>query len=240
MIKNKKNRQIRIIAMGMALCVLASPMPASAAESSVLMASGGVASVLEMERSLEEYIQIAQDAQGASWGYTNIGVANVESGNLNIRAVPSTDGKLVGKLPKDAACEVIETKDGWCHIKSGEVDGYVSREFTHRTGGYDPCGTAGTYGGNCQYGRTECTSGTQHLQRDRDAGRTGRGNGICGDRCRRLGEDLHRWRGCLCVPGICHSGGEAGYRYYHDGTALRPGCIRCARRPGGIRKTVRG
>ena len=53
MIKNKKNRQIRIIAMGMALCVLASPMPASAAESSVLMASGGVASVLEMERSLE-------------------------------------------------------------------------------------------------------------------------------------------------------------------------------------------
>ena len=52
MIKNKKNRQIRIIAMGMALCVLASPMPASAAESSVLMASGGVASVLEMERSL--------------------------------------------------------------------------------------------------------------------------------------------------------------------------------------------
>lgn len=88
--------------MGMALCVLASPMPASAAESSVLMASGGVASVLEMERSLEEYIQIAQDAQGASWGYTNIGVANVESGNLNIRAVPSTDGKLVGKLPKDA------------------------------------------------------------------------------------------------------------------------------------------
>ena len=117
--------------MGMALCVLASPMPASAAESSVLMASGGVASVLEMERSLEEYIQIAQDAQGASWGYTNIGVANVESGNLNIRAVPSTDGKLVGKLPKDAACEVIETKDGWCHIKSGEVDGYVSREFLH-------------------------------------------------------------------------------------------------------------
>lgn len=131
MIKNKKNRQIRIIAMGMALCVLASPMPALAAESSVLMASGGIASVLETERSLEEYLQIAQDAQGASWGYTNIGVANVESGNLNIRAVPSTDGKLVGKLPKDAACEVIETKDGWCHIKSGEVEGYVSREFLH-------------------------------------------------------------------------------------------------------------
>ncbi len=129
MIKNKKNRQIRIIAAGMALFVLASPISASAAGSTTLMASGGIASVLEMDRSLEEYIQIAQDAQGASWGYTNIGVANVESGNLNVRAVPSTDGKLVGKLPKDAACEVIETKDGWSHIKSGEVEGYVSREF---------------------------------------------------------------------------------------------------------------
>ena len=102
---------------------------ASAAESSVLMASGGVASVLETERTLEEYIQIAQDAQGASWGYTNIGVANVESGNLNVRAVSSTDGKLVGKLPKDAACEVVETVDDWAHIKSGEVEGYVSKEF---------------------------------------------------------------------------------------------------------------
>ena len=118
-----------MIAAGLAFCVLAAPLSASAAESSVLMASGGVASVLEMEHSLEEYIQIAQDAQGASWGYTNIGVANVESSNLNVRAAASTDGKLVGKLPKDAACEVVENVDGWAHIKSGEVEGYVSKDF---------------------------------------------------------------------------------------------------------------
>ena len=129
MIKNTRRKKIKIIVAGMALCVLATPVSASAAESNILMASGGVASVLEMEHSLEEYIQIAQDAQGASWGYTNIGVANVESGNLNVRAVASTDGKLVGKLPKDAACEVVENVDGWAHIRSGEVEGYVSKEF---------------------------------------------------------------------------------------------------------------
>lgn len=129
MIKHTREKQVKIVAAGLALCMLAAPLSASAAENSVLMASGGVASVLETERSLEEYLQIAQDAQGASWGYTNIGVAYVESGNLNVRAVPSTDGKLVGKLPKDAACEVIETTDGWSHIKSGEVEGYVSRDF---------------------------------------------------------------------------------------------------------------
>ena len=129
MIKHTREKQVKIVAAGLALCMLAAPLSASAAENSALMASGGVASVLETERSLEEYLQIAQDAQGASWGYTNIGVANVESGNLNVRAVPSTDGKLVGKLPKDAACEVVENVDGWAHIKSGEVEGYVSKDF---------------------------------------------------------------------------------------------------------------
>jgi cell wall-associated NlpC family hydrolase len=54
----------------------------------------------------------------------------VESGNLNVREEPSTSGKLVGKLPKNAACEVLEqTEDGWAHIQSGEVEGYVSLEF---------------------------------------------------------------------------------------------------------------
>ena len=192
MIKNKKNRQMKFIAAGMALFMLASPISVSAAGSSTLMASGGIASVLEMDRSLEEYIQIAQDAQGASWGYTNIGVANVESGNLNIRAVPSTDGKLVGKLPKDAACEVIETKDGWCHIKSGEVDGYVSREFLHT--GPEATIRAAQLVHTVAIANTDGLNVRQepNTSSEIDAGRTGR-DGICGDRCRRLGEDFHRW-----------------------------------------------
>ena len=78
----------------------------------------------------EEYIQVAEDAKGASWGYTNIGIADVTSGNLNVRALPSLDGKLVGKMPKDSACEVLDmTEDGWAHIQSGEVEGYVSMDY---------------------------------------------------------------------------------------------------------------
>ena len=165
MIKHTREKQVKIVATGLALCMLAAPLSASAAESSVLMASGGVASVLETERTLEEYIQIAQDAQGASWGYTNIGVANVESGNLNVRAVSSTDGKLVGKLPKDAACEVVETVDDWAHIKSGEVEGYVSKEFlADWTGSQNPSHGTGSYGSHCQYRWPECTSGAQYHQ----------------------------------------------------------------------------
>ena len=102
---------------------------AASASTGGILQTAGVASILETDLTTEEYLLAAQAAVGAAWGYTNIGVANVESGNLNVRAVPSTDGKLVGKMPKDSACEVLETADGWAHIQSGEVDGYVSLEF---------------------------------------------------------------------------------------------------------------
>lgn len=62
------------------------------------------------------------------WGYTNLGIANVDN-NLNIRETASENGKLVGKLPKDAACEVISVEGNWARIESGKVSGYVSLDF---------------------------------------------------------------------------------------------------------------
>ena len=103
------------------------PMQVFAQES--VLPSAGVASMLEARLSTEEYLKAAQEAQGAAWGYTNIGIANVESGNLNVREAPSTEGKLVGKMPKNSACEILELLDGWAHITSGEVEGYVSLDY---------------------------------------------------------------------------------------------------------------
>ena len=42
-------------------------------------------------------------------GYVNIGIANVED-NLNIRSEADTESKLVGKLRKDSACEILGTE----------------------------------------------------------------------------------------------------------------------------------
>lgn len=124
------NRKTAMVSAGLALCMALQPLPVSAAENEGnVLQSAGVTSVLETRLSAEEYIELAQQAQGAAWGYTNIGIADVESGNLNVRETPSTDGKMVGKMPKDAACEVLETMDGWAHIKSGEVEGYVSTDY---------------------------------------------------------------------------------------------------------------
>lgn len=119
-------RTMRAVSASLILVLSLDPMTVSAAGT---LQNAGVASILETSMTTEEYMAKAEEAQGASWGYTNLGIADVESGNLNVRAVPSTDGKLVGKLPKDAACEILDAADGWAHITSGEVEGYVSMDY---------------------------------------------------------------------------------------------------------------
>ncbi len=124
----KNSRKIMAAVTGLTICLAMEPLSVSAMSGGSLQTSG-IASILDTGLTEEQYIQAAEEAKGAAWGYTNIGIANVESGNLNVRAVPSTDGKLVGKMPKDSACEVLEAADGWAHIQSGEVDGYVSTDY---------------------------------------------------------------------------------------------------------------
>lgn len=84
--------------------------------------------ILIADKTAEDYALAYERAKSANWGYTNLGIADV-SDNLNIRAVAAEDGRLVGKLPKDAACEVLDMDDTWAHIQSGNVDGYVSRDY---------------------------------------------------------------------------------------------------------------
>ena len=88
----------------------------------------GSGMILIADKTAEGYALAYERAKNANWGYTNLGISNV-SDNLNIRAIAAEDGRLVGKLPKDAACEVIDMDDTWAHIQSGEVDGYVSRDY---------------------------------------------------------------------------------------------------------------
>lgn len=125
----KKNK-IALASAGLILCLSLNPMQALASnDNDSVLQTAGIALLFENRRSAEEYIEIAQQAEGASWGYTNIGIANVEGCNLNVREQPTTDAKLVGKMPEDSACEVLEMLEGWAHIRSGEVEGYVSLDY---------------------------------------------------------------------------------------------------------------
>lgn len=66
-------------------------------------------------------------------GFKNVGIANVDT-NLLIRSGAGEDYKIIGKLPKNAGCEVIEVGDnGWSKISAetstGTINGYVKSEF---------------------------------------------------------------------------------------------------------------
>ena len=71
----------------------------------------------------------AQEEVASVFGYTNLGIAVVDSGNLNVREAPGTDATLVGKMPNHAACEVLGVDGEWTQIQSGEVTGYVKSEY---------------------------------------------------------------------------------------------------------------
>ncbi|MDF2951935.1 MAG: N-acetylmuramoyl-L-alanine amidase, C-terminus [Anaerocolumna sp.] len=89
--------------------------------------------VAGMSKTLEEYYATTAAATteitlAEEYDYTNLGIANVEN-HLNIRQEPGEDKKIIGKLPKDAGCTILEIKDGWAKIKSGKVTGYVMSSF---------------------------------------------------------------------------------------------------------------
>ncbi len=96
--------------------------------SEVMLHPIGIEEILDAGKSDEEIVAEAQELDIALFGYKNLGIANVEN-NLNIRAGASEDASLVGKLPRNCACEILEQTGEWSHISSGKVNGYVKTEF---------------------------------------------------------------------------------------------------------------
>lgn len=87
--------------------------------------AGSSKSIKEIAEEVEEKANAEKDDLA---GYKNLGIAKVAD-SLNVRKTAEENGEVVGKMRKNAACEIIETKDGWSHIKSGSVEGYVKADF---------------------------------------------------------------------------------------------------------------
>ncbi|MBQ7065306.1 MAG: C40 family peptidase [Lachnospiraceae bacterium] len=69
-----------------------------------------------------------EDAAGGTFGYTNLGIANVED-HLNVRATADDNSKIVGKMGNNTACEILGFEGNKVHITSGSVEGYVSTDY---------------------------------------------------------------------------------------------------------------
>lgn len=104
---------------------------AAIAESSTTVAgaSGAIDGSVDVV-SVDGYV-VAQGAQGTAgdtYGYTNLGIAVVD-GNLNIRETPVADGSIVGKMTNYAACEILGEENNFYQIKTGNAEGYVSKDY---------------------------------------------------------------------------------------------------------------
>lgn len=86
--------------------------------------------VAEPTLSPEEQAAQAEAAarQAVVDSYQNLGLVQV-SGYLNVRGTPDSDGKIIGKLQQNSACEIISTEGEWHHITSGGIDGYINGQY---------------------------------------------------------------------------------------------------------------
>lgn len=95
--------------------------------------SGIFASILSKDEEddmlVQARVQIQQnEAAMVASEYTDIAIAQVNK-YLNIRAVPSEEGEILGKLYNNNAATVLATEGDWYLITSGSVTGYVKAEY---------------------------------------------------------------------------------------------------------------
>lgn len=60
--------------------------------------------------------------------YSEIAVAICDS-YVNVRSGPGTEYKILGKIYKNCAAEILEESDGWYKMTSGNLTGYIKAEY---------------------------------------------------------------------------------------------------------------
>ena len=78
----------------------------------------------------EKTVKKHEDPREDVWNhYTNMFIASKVNTYLNVRNQPTTDGTIIGKLTKYSGGELVEDMgNGWWHISSGGIDGYIWSE----------------------------------------------------------------------------------------------------------------
>lgn len=132
---NNKNRKIikgiSVLLLG-AMAVTAVPMDVHASAALGSSSQVGISADLDAAsdaETLESAVNaVVLDAFHLD-GYSNLGIVNVSEGKVNIRKEASLEGKIVGKIGRDAGCDILGEEGEWLHIKSGDVEGYIKAEY---------------------------------------------------------------------------------------------------------------
>lgn len=136
----KANRKLLVGASGALLSlalVMTSGLTASAAENDNRLStfSGGAGILLEPKNmdtaevisEMAQKLNVSLSAEEKENASTLV-MANVKQ-QLNVRSDASKDSKVVGYLYKDCGGEIIERRDGWTKLRSGNIVGWASDEY---------------------------------------------------------------------------------------------------------------
>ncbi len=134
---NRSTRLLQVLA-GMVICiaaVMSNGMTAQAAKGNqnyLNGLNGGIAVVIDPSA------QGAADAIDATAKKLNLTedlgenstlvMANVKA-SLNLRDVPDSKGKKIGKLYKDCGGTILERRDGWTKLQSGNAIGWAKDDY---------------------------------------------------------------------------------------------------------------
>ncbi len=83
---------------------------------------------MQMDETEAESAVPADRVEEALREYENPGICSV-SDYLNIREDADGAASILGRLPANGVCEVLEQGDVWCYIRSGAVEGYVNGSY---------------------------------------------------------------------------------------------------------------
>ncbi|MSS64365.1 C40 family peptidase [Velocimicrobium porci] len=134
---------VRFIALGLVGTALVSNNVCSASTANVLNSMEVAGITLSLNNYVEENVKNTQTKKASSKQkaekkeeeefklnlvYDRLGVAKVNN-YLNVRKKPNESSKIVGKLTKNAGCNVYKIKNGWAKIVSGKVKGWVSADY---------------------------------------------------------------------------------------------------------------
>ena len=82
----------------------------------------------EAENVEEETLPTQTEETNPLAAYENPGIADV-SDYLNIRENAENGAVIIGRLPADAVCEILEEGEVWYHIQSGGIEGYINGSY---------------------------------------------------------------------------------------------------------------
>jgi SH3-like domain-containing protein len=106
---------------------LAMHMNVLASDSGFFPGGGGVATIMDPRTSGSmEVIKSAAEREADT--PSDLVMANVKN-TLNIRQEPNEDAAKVGKLYKDCGGTILEQKDGWTKLQSGNLIGWAKDQY---------------------------------------------------------------------------------------------------------------